>query len=586
MKQLKFNAKRVFEAVSKIGYKPSSAIADIIDNSVSASASKIDVFISILPNKTLPKGNNINKIIIIDNGIGMNESGIENALTLGSSNVHYTQETLSKYGMGLKSAGFSLGDKITLTSQKPNEKKHSWYLDINKLEDGYNIYQTEDLGNYFSQFESKINSTSFTIVEIENCSKKTNNSAKQVYEELINKLGVMYYSILNNNNLEINIFISQEGIDNTKLGSKISAKDILFRNFITSNEFNKDTYDCLYPIRVFNELIQVKGVERKANLEIVIFPMDTMYRKNGFTVDQKELIKSYEIASQNAGFFIYRNGRLISWGDRIKYAKENGTISTIVKRNALGFRAVLNIYTEHDDALNVDVSKQHLDMPDDFIETLESLCRNPIFYSEEAFKKCSDTLNKDNENRLGENFTEKNKYLTEEDPDEENLPSSDLFKIDDNEALKRRKEIEEKSNSEPLNNEYQEGSNIDNLIIQTEEEESVSLDDSGFLKIRYSNDVDRNKFWEHGFSSDYGVFARINKNHHYYSNILARLSSQTDYKESIEGIIWALAAAEHLTLKNLTSIPKETIEIVLNKFQKTFTYNLDSWSTQNNDLQL
>ena len=31
MKQLKFNAKRVFDAVSKIGYKPSSAITDIID---------------------------------------------------------------------------------------------------------------------------------------------------------------------------------------------------------------------------------------------------------------------------------------------------------------------------------------------------------------------------------------------------------------------------------------------------------------------------------------------------------------------------------------------------------------------------
>jgi hypothetical protein len=337
---------------------------------------------------------------------------------------------------------------------------------------------------------------------------------------------------------------------------------------------------------VFNEDVQVKGVLRDANLEIVIFPMAKMSGYIGFTDAQKEIIKSYEITQQNSGFFIYRNGRLISWGDRLKIAKDNGMITSIVNRDTLGFRAVLNIYTEHDDALNVDVSKQHLDMPDEFLETLESLCRNPIIYSQEAFKKCTETLNKENENRQGENFTEKNKYLTEEDPDEENLPSSDLFIIDSKEAIKREVEIEKTSNPDSLITIQQEENIDDNYTIQTNEDEGIPIDDSGFLKIRYSNDVDRNKFWEHGFSSIDGVFARVNKNHHYYSNILARLSSHTDYKESIEGIIWALAAAEHLTLKNLTTIPKETIEIVLNKFQKTFTHNLDSWSNQNNDLQL
>lgn len=584
MKQLNFNAKRVFEAISKIGYRPSRAIADILDNSVSAFAKKIDIYIDIVADKTFVKGNNINKIVIVDNGVGMDEEGIENALTLGSSNEFYSNDSLSKYGMGLKSAGFSLGNKITLTSQKLNGKVCSWYLDINKLEDGYKIYETPDIQNHLSDFSEKISpSSSFTIVQIDHCDKKTYSSAKKIFEELKNQLGVIYYPMLKDNELEINIIVTKSESNEILKTEKVQGKDILFRDKIKMNEFNKDTYDYCLPIRVLKEEIEIRGVQKKANIEIVIFPQANMSRYSLFTDEQKELIKTYEVGSKNSGFFIYRNGRNVLWGDKIEYQTTDGNISQIVPRDRFGFRAILNIYTEHDEALNVDVSKQHLDMPDDFLSSLEAICRNPLSFSDQAFTKCSELLRADSQNSQGQNFTEKNKYLSEEDPDEENLPSSVFYKIDTKEAKKRQTEIEALSKVGQQINQSENPDKQTDVI--TNDEEHKTTEDTSFLKIRYSNDINIDKFWEHGFSSIDGVFAVVNKNHNYYSNVLSRLSAG-DTKESIEGIIWALAAAEYLTIKNLTTLSKESIEIVLNKFQKTFTHNLASWGSINNDLEL
>jgi len=565
-KTLQFNSARVFDAISRIGYKPSSAIADIIDNSISASATVVNVIIDILPDKTIVKGNNVNKVIIIDNGSGMDENGIYNALTLGSPNDNYGKDSLSKYGVGLKSAGFSLGTKITVTSKQASGDIHSWYLDREKLDDGYIIYKTENTQLYLQEFNEMLPlDSSFTIIEISNCSDRTIQSAKQINDELIYRLGVIYYPKFIIKDLEITIRISKNGnhiIDT----NPISAKDILFRKFIQSEEFDTDNYDCVNPIRVLKEEIDIKGVARKALLEIVIFPMDTMKNDVKLSPEVREQIFTYDINNSNHGFFIYRNDRLISWANRMKTNKNKN----IIGRDLLGFRASLNIYTEHDEALNVDVSKQHLDIPDDILETLESLCRNAKEYSEQAFDKCREFMKTEREAAEGENFTEKNKYLSEEDPDEELETPTGVFKINREEAEKRKKS---------LVNEIPPGK-------YKEESDENQKQPERFLKIRYSNNLPMGKFWVQGYNADNGVFAHVNKNHNFYSNIISRLIGKNDVKEAIEGIIWALAVAENKTIQNLTEVSQADIEKVLEKFQRMFTYNLDTWSNNNNDLQL
>lgn len=83
---LEIDSGRLLFGLSRIGYTTTSAICDIIDNSIHAEAS----FVKLLIHKERQdfsdaKKNNIKAYTIIDNGHGMNRAGIIEALKLGSS---------------------------------------------------------------------------------------------------------------------------------------------------------------------------------------------------------------------------------------------------------------------------------------------------------------------------------------------------------------------------------------------------------------------------------------------------------------------------------------------------------------------
>ena len=118
---LEIDAGRLLYGLSRIGYTTSSAICDIIDNSIRAKASNIHVLVRKERDDLADsRRNNVKEYLIIDDGIGMNEDGIKDALKLGSSEAYYEENSLSKFGLGLKSAAFSQGDSLVVISSDRN----------------------------------------------------------------------------------------------------------------------------------------------------------------------------------------------------------------------------------------------------------------------------------------------------------------------------------------------------------------------------------------------------------------------------------------------------------------------------------
>ncbi len=64
----------MIESLRGIGYSPSTAIADIIDNSITAKAKNISIVFS------------METITILDDGLGMTDSELESAMWLGTKN--------------------------------------------------------------------------------------------------------------------------------------------------------------------------------------------------------------------------------------------------------------------------------------------------------------------------------------------------------------------------------------------------------------------------------------------------------------------------------------------------------------------
>src|SRR5687767_4089321 len=87
---------RIVEGLRDTGYDFNAAMADVVDNSIAASASRVEITLNL---------STIGELFISvgDNGIGMSEGELENAMKYGSSARH-NKASLGKFGLGLKTA--------------------------------------------------------------------------------------------------------------------------------------------------------------------------------------------------------------------------------------------------------------------------------------------------------------------------------------------------------------------------------------------------------------------------------------------------------------------------------------------------
>lgn len=107
-----------------IGYSFQSALADIIDNSISAGAKNIDIRFS-------PYGEPY--VVVIDDGCGITSDRLTEAMRHGSSDPRQRRDRsdLGRFGLGLKTASLSQCRRLTVVS-KVNDTVSAkrWDLDV------------------------------------------------------------------------------------------------------------------------------------------------------------------------------------------------------------------------------------------------------------------------------------------------------------------------------------------------------------------------------------------------------------------------------------------------------------------------
>ena len=114
----------LLESMRAIGYSFESALADIIDNSISAGAKNIEVRFS-------PYGEPY--VAILDDGCGITPERLTDAMRHGSSDpkAQRNRSDLGRFGLGLKTASLSQCRRLTVVS-KVNEAVSAkrWDLDV------------------------------------------------------------------------------------------------------------------------------------------------------------------------------------------------------------------------------------------------------------------------------------------------------------------------------------------------------------------------------------------------------------------------------------------------------------------------
>ena len=108
-----------------MGYSFESAIADVVDNSISAEAAKVSIRFAIDPSRLY--------VAICDDGYGMDSEELFDAMKYVSEQKRAgrAETDLGRFGLGLKSASLSQCRKLTVASKKNGDiSALVWYLDV------------------------------------------------------------------------------------------------------------------------------------------------------------------------------------------------------------------------------------------------------------------------------------------------------------------------------------------------------------------------------------------------------------------------------------------------------------------------
>ncbi len=122
-------ADSILETFRSIGYSLEVAVADIVDNSISAGARNVGISFNWAGSNSW--------VSITDDGLGMNGAALVEAMRPGSSNplAERSPGDLGRFGLGLKTASFSQCRRLTVISRRPDQQPEHlcWDLDHVRL---------------------------------------------------------------------------------------------------------------------------------------------------------------------------------------------------------------------------------------------------------------------------------------------------------------------------------------------------------------------------------------------------------------------------------------------------------------------
>jgi hypothetical protein len=278
-------ASSMIETFRAIGYNIETAIADIIDNSISANAKNIWINFEW-------KGSNT-WLSIKDDGLGMNDAELIQAMRPGSKNPlqERNQKDLGRFGLGLKTASFSQARKLTVISKKADYKSVFWTWDL----DFVNKTGTWDLIKYLpdENLETDISKLSTgTIVlwnDIDRVVKDFNQDDSkaefkfnQTMEQVKKHLAMVFHKFIEQG--KINIYFQDK---------KVNAWNPFLSNEKATQEFP--------PEKIQNGKVKIEG-----------FVLPHKSKISEETYKNAEGLKGW---NEQQGFYIYRNERLLLAGD-------------------------------------------------------------------------------------------------------------------------------------------------------------------------------------------------------------------------------------------------------------------------------
>lgn len=280
------DASSMIETFRAIGYSIETAIADIIDNSITADAKNIWVdYVWHGPGTVLS---------ILDDGNGMNNEELIQAMRPGSKNPLDIRDTddLGRFGLGLKTASFSQTRKFAVISKRIDCKVclWSWDLDfVNKSHSWSLIKYCPAESNFTEKVEQLTSGTCVMWWDLDRVTKDTKEDSEYSKKKFL------------------------ETMENVKL-----HLSMVFHRFIEGGVnifFQSRKIEPWDPFMIGSDALQAKPEAKFQDGQINIkgFVMPHRSKLSPKEYDNGKGPKGSWTAHQ--GFYVYRRRRLLVAGD-------------------------------------------------------------------------------------------------------------------------------------------------------------------------------------------------------------------------------------------------------------------------------
>ena len=285
------SAASLSESMRDLGYTLATAIADIADNSIAAKATEINIFCDLARDKPT--------LVIIDNGEGMTEDQLLLAMKHGSVNPKKERNPmdLGRFGLGLKTSSFSQCRHLTVISSRDSSRcGANWDLDLVEKEDDWVISMLDEREIEKLPYLNYLPETGTAIIW-QKLDRLVEDQSGARRDEIVNeKLDLVEKHLA----LVFHRFLAGEVKNRPGIFMKINGHQIEpFDPFCRKNKATG-----VLP----EEIVRVD--EKEVHIQPYILP-----HHSHLSATEYDYYQDRSNFLSNQGAYIYRNARLIAWGD-------------------------------------------------------------------------------------------------------------------------------------------------------------------------------------------------------------------------------------------------------------------------------
>lgn len=347
------NPEFLIKSIAEQGYSLETAFADLVDNSISAGADKIEIL-------SLSEG--LFTVFITDNGNGMSREKLLEALSIPSSSVETDRDKndLGRFGLGLKTASFSQTRELTVLSKKEEEKFYRgfcWDVELLKKTNDWTLKELS---------ESEIN-------HIMQLYQKTASAHLSRFDDFVPNTLVIWKGLYKYEN-----YLEEQNRSkalNSDLSDNVEEYiSIAFHRFIEKGlqiRLNNKIIDSFNPFPELESVINIP--KRRGEIKGSVVKFESIVLPYAAIKESKEALNIWTTQKKGLmdmeGIYIYRGDRLISYGGWHGIIKRSGKLQ-------LG-RMKIDIGNEIDNILKLNVAKSQIEIPyelkQEFHKSLEEL---------------------------------------------------------------------------------------------------------------------------------------------------------------------------------------------------------------------